>query len=116
MIEIMNIEGGEDGEGSTAVMTRSESRVKRPKIYNVFLINDDFTPMEFVVDILQRHFNKDHATATEIMLNVHKKGRGLCGRYPRDIAETKVAVVTEEAKHNGFPLKCFLEPDGEAND
>ena len=116
MIEIMNSGGFEDDEGSTAVVTRSESRVKRPKIYNVFLLNDDFTPMEFVVDLLERHFNKDHAAATEIMLNVHKKGRGLCGRYPRDIAETKVAVVTEEAKHSGYPLKCVFEPDGEAND
>ena len=105
-----------DDEGSTAVVTKDRLSVRRPRMFSVYLLNDDFTPMEFVVDILKRHFNKDHSAATEIMLNVHKKGRGLCGSYPRDIAETKVKLVSDEARQNGFPLKCILEPREDGRD
>ncbi len=80
-----------------------------PHRFKVLLHNDDYTTMEFVVTILQSVFNKDIATATEIMLNVHKKGVGVAGIYTRDVAETKVAVVHELSQRNEHPLKCTME-------
>jgi ATP-dependent Clp protease adaptor protein ClpS len=98
-----------EGDGDTKVVLKDKVQTKRPPLYSVILLNDDYTPMEFVVSILERHFKKDHATATDIMLKVHNEGRAVCGVYPYEIAETKVTLVTEEAKQNGHPLQCTLE-------
>ncbi len=83
--------------------------VKEPKLYKVILLNDDFTPMEFVVEILELFFGLDRELATRIMLNVHTKGKGICGVYTRDIAETKVAQVNQFARENEHPLLCTME-------
>ena len=96
-------------EGDTGVAIKEAVRTKRPPLYSVLLLNDDYTPMEFVVDILERHFNKDHAAATDIMLKVHNDGRAICGIYTFEIAETKVTLVTEEARQSGHPLQCVFE-------
>ena len=99
----------DDTEGDTGVVVKEVVQTKRPSLYKVLLLNDDYTPMDFVVDILERHFNKDHAAATDIMLKVHNDGRAICGIYTFDIAETKVTLVTEEARQAGHPLQCVFE-------
>ena len=88
---------------------REETRTEKPSLYNVFLLNDDYTTMEFVVHILEETFHKNLTEATQIMLHVHKQGVGLAGVYPREIAETKVESVHRIARENGFPLKCIME-------
>ena len=80
-----------------------------PSMYSVLLFNDDYTPMEFVVEVLQRFFNKNREQATQIMLQVHTKGSGVCGIYPLDIAETKVSQVLDLAKEQGHPLQCNMQ-------
>ena len=95
--------------GATGVLTERKVGTDRPKLYRVLLHNDDFTPMEFVVEVLEKFFSKSHAQATEIMLTVHYKGRGECGVFPYEIAETKVALVTEAARESEFPLQCSME-------
>ena len=87
----------------------SRPKLKKPPMYQVVLLNDDFTPMEFVVHILERFFSKDRAQATRIMLQVHTNGKGLCGTYVREIAETKVAQVNEYARGSNHPLLCEME-------
>ena len=94
----------------TELATREKSRLHRPVMYKVLLLNDDYTPMEFVVLILENFFNKPQEEATYIMLNVHHKGSGICGVYSREVAETKVAQVTDFARKNGHPLLCTMEP------
>ncbi len=96
--------------GDAVVVERRRQRVQPPKMYQVVLLNDDFTPMEFVVRVLQEFFNKDPETATQIMLKVHVHGRGVCGVYTRDIATTKVEQVTQAARAAGHPLQCIAEP------
>ncbi|MBF0137479.1 MAG: ATP-dependent Clp protease adapter ClpS [Magnetococcus sp. DMHC-1] len=91
------------------LLTDHENQVQEPRLYKVILLNDDFTPMDFVVKILMVYFQKPTAEATQIMLNVHHQGRGLCGVYPFDIAETKVAIVNQYSREQGHPLKCTLE-------
>lgn len=91
------------------VMTRPET--KKPSLYKVLLLNDDYTPMDFVVLVLERFFAKSGADATEIMLNVHKKGVGLCGIYTYEVAETKVAQVMTFARQHQYPLQCTLEKE-----
>ena len=83
--------------------------LKRPARYRVVLLNDDYTPMEFVVHVLERYFNKDAQEATQIMLHVHQKGIGVCGIFPFEIAETKVMQVTDLARKNQHPLQCTME-------
>lgn len=102
---------GNDGyEGSgVSVITERKVRAERPSLYKVILHNDDYTPMDFVTDILERVFNKSHADATEIMLAIHYKGHAVCGVFPYEIAETKVAQVTEAAREQEYPLQCTLE-------
>ena len=95
---------------AAAVVERRRQRVRPPKLYQVLLLNDDFTPMEFVVQVLQEFFNKDRESATQIMLKIHLEGRGLCGVYSRDIAQTKVDQVLQAAAQHGHPLQCVSEP------
>lgn len=85
------------------------TRVKPPPLYKVLLLNDDFTPMDFVVQVLQRFFSKSREQATQIMLKVHNEGVGVCGIYPRDVAETKVHQVIQYARRHQHPLQCTLE-------
>lgn len=87
----------------------SRPQLKPPPLYKVVLLNDDYTPMEFVVQVLETFFNMDRETATRVMLTVHTKGKGVCGIYTRDIAETKVAQVNEYARENQHPLLCSME-------
>lgn len=84
-------------------------RQKPPPLYKVLLLNDDYTPMEFVVEVLQRFFSKNREQATQIMLKVHNEGSGLCDIYPRDVAETKVQQVTGLAREHQHPLQCVME-------
>ena len=96
-----------DGDSGTAVLTRT--RTKKPSLYRVLLLNDDYTPMEFVVRVLQRFFNKTIEEATEIMLHVHLNGVGLCGVYTYEVAETKVTMVMDFARKHQHPLQCVME-------
>jgi ATP-dependent Clp protease adaptor protein ClpS len=100
---------GEDAGSQGGVITERRVRAQRPSLYKVLLLNDDYTPMEFVVDVLTKFFGKSSEQATEIMLRVHHEGMGLCGIYPYEIAETKVALVTESAREHEYPLQCTLE-------
>jgi ATP-dependent Clp protease adaptor protein ClpS len=88
----------------------AKPKVKKPDLYKVILLNDDYTPMEFVVVILERFFRKNRLEATRIMLHVHHNGVGVCGIYTRDIAETKVKQVMQCARENQHPLQCAMEP------
>lgn len=85
-------------------------KTKRPRLYKVLLHNDDFTTMEFVVDVLVRYFHKTTPEATRIMLEVHRRGQGVAGVFTYEVAETKVAQVTAEARQQGMPLKCTVDP------
>ncbi|MEW5791596.1 MAG: ATP-dependent Clp protease adapter ClpS [Pseudomonadota bacterium] len=85
--------------------------LKKPSMYKVILLNDDYTPMDFVVYILEEYFYKSREEATRIMLHVHHRGQGICGVYPYDIAETKVAQVIEAARRNEHPLQCIMEKE-----
>jgi ATP-dependent Clp protease adaptor protein ClpS len=95
--------------GSTALLERQESKTKTPPLYQVLLLNDDFTPMEFVVVVLQKFFVMDLEKATQVMLRVHREGRGVCGVYTRDIAATKVELVSSFARMHQHPLQCVME-------
>ena len=101
--------GGQDGKNDTATITRPKTRSKRPNLYRVLLLNDDYTPMEFVVLILQDVFNKTREDAMRIMLHVHNHGVGECGVYPYEVAETKVTRVMDAARKNQHPLQCVME-------
>lgn len=96
------------------VLDRVAQRVKPPSMFQVVLLNDDFTPMEFVVFVIQEFFNKDRETATQIMLKIHLEGKGICGVFPKDIASTKVEQVAAQAREAGHPLQCVAEPAPEA--
>lgn len=102
----------DQGNGTgTGILTRPETKTKKPSMYKVLLLNDDFTPMEFVVHILQRFFRMTMEQATEVMLHVHQKGVGVCGVFTYEVAETKVNQVLSFAKQNEHPLQCTLEKD-----
>ena len=101
--------GGETPGNGAAVITRTRVQTKRPSMYRVLLLNDDYTPMEFVISILQAFFNKDPEEATQIMLQVHHNGVGECGVYTYEIAETKVSQVMDHARKNQHPLQCIME-------
>lgn len=105
-------EGGKDRDGSkgeTGTITKTRPKTKKPSLYRVLLLNDDYTPMEFVVLILQDVFNKTREDAMRIMLHVHQKGVGECGVYPFEVAETKVTRVMDTARKNQHPLQCVME-------
>ena len=95
----------------TGVVTRVKPTTKKPSMYKVLLLNDDYTPMEFVVYVLERFFNKQSEEATQIMLHVHQRGVGICGVYSYEVAETKVTQVMDFARQNEHPLQCTLEKD-----
>jgi len=101
----------DDHEEDSGVATVSDTKTKRPRLYNVFLHNDDYTTMEFVIYVLKRHFSKTEQEAEDIMLQVHHKGLGLCGTYTFEVAETKVNKVMKEAKREEHPLHCSFEPE-----
>ncbi len=98
-----------DGGGTSLVVEEAAPKLKKPPLYQVVLLNDDYTPMEFVVDVLQRIFGMDRSKATRVMLEVHTKGKGVCGVYTFEIAETKVAQVTAYARQHQHPLLCTME-------
>jgi ATP-dependent Clp protease adaptor protein ClpS len=100
---------GEPGAPGTAVISKTRTQTKRPSLYRVLILNDDYTPMEFVVHVIERFFNKDHETATRIMLHVHHHGIGECGIYTYEVAETKVTQVMDFARKHQHPLQCVME-------
>jgi ATP-dependent Clp protease adaptor protein ClpS len=112
--------GGQPGGGEsdrpgerreTGVLLKTRPKTKKPSMYKVLLLNDDYTPMEFVIHVLEKFFKKNRQEATEIMLHVHRRGVGLCGVFTYEIAETRVAQVMEFARTNEQPLQCTMEKD-----
>jgi len=104
--------GDRDGQGpSTGLVTKARPKTKKPSLYKVLLLNDDYTPMEFVVHVLERFFNKSREEAEQIMLQVHRQGVGICGVYSYEVAETKVAQVIDFARRHQHPLQCTLEKE-----
>ncbi len=108
-----DFENGNDRAGGTVTerRTKEQTKTKKPSLYKCILLNDDYTPMEFVVEILKQIFHKQQAEATRIMLHVHQNGMGVAGVYPYEIAETKIRTVEELAKEAQFPLKCVMEKE-----
>lgn len=100
-------DGGGDSE--TGVVTRTKPKTKKPAMYKVIMLNDDYTPMEFVILVLERFFSKSHEESTQIMLHVHQKGVGVCGVFTYEVAETKVQQVMDLARQHQHPLQCTLE-------
>ena len=98
----------DDGQGAV-VAERKAQKTKPPRMYQVLLLNDDYTPMEFVVMVLQQYFQRDLETATLIMLKIHHEGKAVCGVYPKDVAATKVELVVAAARRVGHPLQCTME-------
>jgi ATP-dependent Clp protease adaptor protein ClpS len=101
--------GVDDADGQVGTATKTRTRSKKPQQYKVLMLNDDYTPMEFVVMVLKRFFRMDLEQATRVMLHVHQKGVGVCGVYPYEVAETKVNQVMDCARENQHPLQCTLE-------
>jgi ATP-dependent Clp protease adaptor protein ClpS len=101
--------GADEGEGQVGLATKTRAKSKKPSQYKVLLLNDDYTPMEFVVMVLKRFFRMDLEQATRVMLHVHQKGVGVCGIFTYEVAETKVNQVMDFARENQHPLQCTLE-------
>jgi ATP-dependent Clp protease adaptor protein ClpS len=104
-------DGKDDSDTVVERRTRTKSKTARPPMYKVVLLNDDYTPMEFVVELLKIVFHKEHPDAVRIMLHVHQNGMGVCGVFPFEVAETKVRTVEELAREAQYPLKCTMEKD-----
>lgn len=100
-----------DIQDGKALQIKEKPAVKEPKKYKVILLNDDYTPMDFVVEVLKRFFYLNEALAVQVMLQVHMQGRGVCGVFTHDIAETKVSQVNDYGRSNDYPLLCSMEPD-----
>jgi len=100
---------GSPGAPGTAVITKTKPQTKRPNLYRVLILNDDYTPMEFVVHVLERFFNKDHESAYRIMMHVHEHGIGECGIFTYEVAETKVTQVMDFSRKHQHPLQCVME-------
>tara|TARA_R110000868_G_scaffold266274_1_gene525184 strand:+ start:60784 stop:61161 length:378 start_codon:yes stop_codon:yes gene_type:complete len=110
--QIMSEQDNDDGGlPNTGIVTKTRPKTKKPSMYKVLLLNDDYTPMEFVVQVLERFFEKGREEATAIMLQVHRKGVGICGVFTYEIAETKVNQVMDLARQNQHPLQCTLEKE-----
>ena len=104
------LSASEEGDGDSSIaLQESKPEVKRPPLFKVILLNDDYTPMEFVVEVLEMFFRMNREQATHVMLTVHTQGKGVCGIYTRDIAETKAAQVNQYARENQHPLLCEIE-------
>jgi ATP-dependent Clp protease adaptor protein ClpS len=101
-----------EGHPTTGVATKVRAKTKKPSMYKVLMLNDDYTPMEFVVHVLERFFSKNHEEAVRIMLHVHHRGVGVCGVFTYEVAETKVNQVMELARQHQHPLQCTIEKDG----
>lgn len=105
-------DGGDSAaEEEAGVLLKTRPKTKKPAMYKVLLLNDDYTPMEFVVHIVEKFFNKNRQEATEIMLHVHRRGVGVCGIFTYEVAETKVAQVMDYARLNEQPLQCTMEKE-----
>lgn len=100
-----------DDDPNTGVVVRSKPKTRKPSMYRVVMLNDDYTPMEFVVHVLERFFSKSHEEAMQIMLHVHQKGVGVCGVFTNEVAETKVTQVMDLAQQHQHPLQCTLEKE-----
>ncbi|PTX54884.1 ATP-dependent Clp protease adaptor protein ClpS [Litoreibacter ponti] len=109
--EIKMTDKDDDAEGDISVVTKTKPKTAKPPLYKVLLLNDDYTPMEFVVLVLERFFGLNHAQSVEIMLTVHKKGLAVVGVFAFEIAETKVAQVMDFARRNQHPLQCTMEKE-----
>ncbi len=108
---VREVRGADEDDGRVGVSVQTRTEVKRPSMYRVLLLNDDYTPMEFVVHVLERIFNKSHEEATEIMLKVHHRGVGVCGVFTFEVAETKAGQVMDLARRNQHPLQCTIEKE-----
>ncbi|MCP5368891.1 MAG: ATP-dependent Clp protease adapter ClpS [Hyphomicrobiales bacterium] len=104
---------GAGGGPATGIVTKTRPKTKRPSMYKVLMLNDDYTPMEFVVHVLERFFGMSNQHATAVMLNVHQKGVGVCGVFTYEVAETKVNQVMDLARKHQHPLQCTIEKDGD---
>src|SRR3954467_9916946 len=102
---------GSEHRTDSEILERTKRQTKKPDLYKVLLLNDDYTTMDFVVEVLESIFHKQPAEAFRIMMAVHTQGKGLCGVYPHEVAETKVETVMERARENGFPLRAAMEPE-----
>jgi ATP-dependent Clp protease adaptor protein ClpS len=102
---------GTDRQTDGEVLERTIHETKKPELFKVLLLNDDYTTMDFVIEVLESIFHKQPAEAFRIMMAVHTQGKGLCGIYPYEVAETKVDAVVERARENGFPLRAAMEPE-----
>lgn len=103
--------GGGGGDPGTGVIVRTRAKTKKPSMYKVLMLNDDYTPMEFVVHVLERFFGKSREEATTIMLHVHRRGVGICGVFTYEVAETKVTQVMDFARRHQHPLQCIMEKE-----
>ena len=103
--------GSKDDDGGTGTVTLTRAKTQKPAMYKVLLLNDDYTPMEFVIYVLQRFFSKSPEDATKIMLHVHQNGVGICGVFTYEVAETKVTQVMDMARQHDHPLQCTMEKD-----
>jgi ATP-dependent Clp protease adaptor protein ClpS len=110
-LQTMNMSMGDDDGGDLGIALETRPRTKKPPLYKVMLLNDDYTPMEFVVLVLERFFSMTHAQAFEIMLTVHKKGVAVVGVFSHEIAETKVTQVMDLAQRHQHPLQCTMEKE-----
>ncbi len=104
-------QGDQNGDAGVVVVPETKPKTDKPSLYRVLILNDDYTPMEFVVFVLERYFNKSREDATRIMLLVHQNGVGVCGVYTFEVAETKVAQVVDAARRHQHPLQCTMEKD-----
>jgi ATP-dependent Clp protease adaptor protein ClpS len=102
---------GPDRQTDSEILERTKQETKKPELYKVLLLNDDYTTMDFVIEVLETIFHKQPAEAFRIMMMVHTQGKGLCGVYPHEVAETKVGAVVESARDRGFPLRAAMEPE-----
>ncbi len=107
--QIDNDDDNDNEDDDTLLLARTRPKLKKPPLFKVVILNDDYTPMEFVIHVLEAIFGHNRENATRIMLNVHKMGKGVCGIYTRDIAETKVTQVNSYSRENKHPLLCDLE-------
>ena len=106
-----NKKEGDRGGSGTDVITKPKIRTKKPRLYKVLLLNDDYTPMDFVIYVLEQYFNKSRSEATGIMMQVHRSGIGICGVFTHEVAETKVSQVMNIARQNEHPLQCTMEKE-----